>query len=55
MSYAFIVTPTTSVEGRYEIDGMFFHAAGFVPRKHTTDTAGYSDIVFGTAALSGVF
>ena len=55
MSYAFIVTPTTSVEGRHEIDGMFFHATGFVPRKHTTDTAGYSDIVFGTAALSGVF
>ena len=55
MSYSFIVTPTTAVEGRYEMDGIFFHPTGFMPQKHTTDTAGYSDIVFGTAPLTGIF
>ena len=55
MSYAYLVTPSTSVEGRHEFDGIFSHATGFLPLRHTTDTAGYSDILCGTAALFDVF
>ena len=55
MSYSFWVVSTTSVEGRYEFDGIFNHPTGFMPLKHTTDTAGYSDILFGTAAPFGIF
>jgi TnpA family transposase len=55
MSYSFAVIQTTAHEAMHEFDGIFHRATRFLPRKHTTDTAGASDLLFGTGALFDIF
>ena len=46
VSYSSVLLQTTSHENRYHLDGLLHHEADVHPRKHTSDTAGYTDVTF---------
>lgn len=55
MPYWGRVIETTAHESAYEIDGLLHHEADIHPRKQTTDTAGYTDNLFGLTSLLSIF
>jgi TnpA family transposase len=48
-----IVVPGTLRDSLFLLDGLLEHQTGLDPREVTSDTAGYSDVVFGLFALLG--
>lgn len=42
-------------EAAYALDGLFHHVLPIRPTRHTADTGGYTDIVFGLCTLLGVY
>ncbi len=53
-SYYSTVIPTNSRDALYVIDGAFFHETDLNICEHYTDTAGYTDQVFGLCHLLGL-
>ena len=55
VSYSSVLLQTTSHENRYHLDGLLHHEADVHPRKHTSDTAGYTDVTFGLTSMLRIF
>jgi TnpA family transposase len=53
MGFHGIVVPGTLRDSLFLLDGLLEHRTGLDPREVTSDTAGYSDVVFGLFALLG--
>jgi TnpA family transposase len=55
VSYACVLIQTTSHESRVHLDGLLYHEADVHPKKHTSDTAGYTDAMFGMTSMLRIF